>query len=163
VITGDHQKHTDFLKECLRYDENARCQELAQEITRLQRDERCVQRATWLMGVLTGLAVALLVYPAILLENFPYSVPKFMVSLVGVLGVGSFISLLAFFVYGVCHRQKLNQLREESRRRVAELLETRLGNVPSPPVQADLIPDKSLSSRFDCSQGHVSGKQKTSL
>jgi hypothetical protein len=66
-----------------------------------------------------------------------------MVSLVGVLGVGSFISLLAFFVYGVTHRQKLNQLREESRRRVAELLGTRLGNVPSPPVQADLIPDKS--------------------
>lgn len=143
MIRNDHQKHTEFLKECLRYDENARCQELAQEIIRMQRNERCVQRAAWLMAVLTALAVALLVYPAILLENFPYSVPQLMVNLVGVLGMGSLISLLAFLVLGVIYRERLNQLREESRRRVAKLLETRLGNVAPTSVREGFIRDRS--------------------
>jgi hypothetical protein len=143
MITNDHQKHTEFLKECLRYDENTRCQELAQEMTRIQRDECCVQRATWLMAVLTTLALALLVYPAILLGDFPYSVPRFMMHVVSILGLASFISLLTFLVLGVLHRQKLNRLREESRRRVAKLLETRMGNNATTLVPAELIHEGS--------------------
>jgi hypothetical protein len=129
----DHHQHTEFLKHCLRYDESARCRELAQDISRIQRDERCVQRAAWLMAVLTALAVAGLAYPALLLENFRYGAPQLIVTLVGALGLGSLVSLVAFAGLGLSYRKRLDQRREECRQRVAKLLESRLGKpLPTP-------------------------------
>lgn len=130
---GEHKKHTEFLKQCLRYDESGGRQKLEQEIVQLQRDEYCVQRAAWLMAVLTALALAGLAYPAILLANFPYSAPQSFVDLVYVLGVGSLISLLAFVSLGMVYRKKLDQRREECRRMVTRLLESRLGNTTATP------------------------------
>jgi hypothetical protein len=124
----DHHQQTEFLKRCLGYDESARCRELKQEITRIQRDERCVQRAVWLMAVLTALAMAGLGYPAILLANFPYSAPQTSVNFFCILGVASLISLLAFFIIGMVYRKMLDQRREECRLLVTKLLEARLGN-----------------------------------
>jgi hypothetical protein len=124
----DHHQQTEFLKRCLGYDESARCRELKQEITRIQRDERCVQRAVWLMAVLTALAMAGLGYPAILLANFPYSAPQSIVNLVCTLGVASLISLLVFVIIGMVYRKMLDQRREECRLLVTKLLEARLGN-----------------------------------
>ena len=125
---SDHHKQTEFLKQCLRYDENARRLELEQQITRIQRDERCVWRAVWLMAVLTALAMAGLGYPAILLANFPYSAPQSIVNLVCTLGVASLISLLVFVIIGMVYRKMLDQRREECRLLVTKLLEARLGN-----------------------------------
>jgi len=129
----DHHNQTEFLKRCLGYDESARCQELKQEITRLQRDERCVRRAVWLMAIMTALAVAGLGYPAILLANFPYSAPQFIVNLVGALGVASLISLVAFVVLGMVYRKQLDKRREECRLLVTKLLDARLGSPPAAP------------------------------
>jgi len=130
---SDHHKQTEFLKQCLRYDEGARRQELKQEITRIQRDEGCVQRAAWLMAVLTALALAGLAYPAILLANFPYSASQSILKLVCALGVASLISLLAFVVLGMVYRKMLDRRREECRLLVTRLLETRLGNPAATP------------------------------
>ena len=102
---SDHHKQTEFLKHCLRYDESARRKELEQQIARIQRDERCVRRAVWLMAVLTALAVTGLAYPAILLANFPYSVPQSIVNGVCALGVASLISLMAFVVLSMVYRR----------------------------------------------------------
>jgi len=128
---SDHHKQTEFLKQCLRYDEGARRQELKQDITRIQRDERCVQRAAWLMAVLTALATAGLAYPAILLANFPYSAPQTIVDLVCVLGVASLVSLVAFVILGMVYRKMLDKRREECRLLVTSLLESRLGSPPA--------------------------------
>ena len=87
-MMSEHQKHTEFLRHCLRYGESAEHQALEKKITQIQRDERCVQRAVWLMAILTALAVAGLGYPAILVENFPYTAPQFIVNLVCALGAG---------------------------------------------------------------------------
>ena len=124
---SEHEKQTEFLKECLRYEESTGRQKLEQEISQIQRDERCVQRAVWLMAGLTALAVAGFVYPTILLENFPYSAPPFIVNLVCALGMGAAISLLAFVGLGKVYRKKLDQRREECRQLVTRLLTSRLG------------------------------------
>jgi len=127
MITRDHHKHTEFLKHCLCYGESAGSQELRQEITRLQREERCVRRAAWMMAAFIALTVSLFCYATILLDNFPYRQPRFVVNLICALGLGSLISLLAFLILDLVYRRKLDLRREECRRLVAGLLESRLG------------------------------------
>ena len=132
---SEHQKHTEFLRQCLRYCESAEHQALDDRITRIQRDERCVQRAAWLMAGLTALAVAGLGYPAILVENFPDTLPQFIVNMVCALGVASLICLLAFAGLGMVYRNQLNQRREESRLLVTKLLASRLGKPVVTPLR----------------------------
>ena len=124
---SDHEKHTEFLRQCILYDESARRQELHEGITQIQRDARCVRRATWLMAMLIALVVAGLGYEVILVDNFPYNLPQLIINLVCALGIGSLISLLAFMGLGMVYRTKLDQQREECRQLVARLLESRLG------------------------------------
>jgi hypothetical protein len=133
MITRDHHQHTEFLKHCLRYGENAKCQELRREITRLQGDAFCVRRAAWLMVVLIALALAGLAYATILPDHFPYPEPQLIQSFLCALGGGSLISFLAFTVLGMVYRRKLDLRREECRQMVATLLESRLGNPPAAP------------------------------
>jgi hypothetical protein len=133
---SEHQRHTEFLRECILYEESAVGKDLEERITRIQRDSRCVQRAVWLMVKLAALAVACLCYGIIFVDNFPYNAPQFIVNLIYALGLGSLISLLAFCGLGMVYRWKLDQHREECRRRVAKLLKSRLGK----PVSALSIP-----------------------
>ena len=130
---SDHQKHTEFLRECIRYDGSARRQELMNEIARIQGAARCVWRATCLMAMLAVLAVAVLGYGTILVANFPYTAPRSVVSLIYAVGLGSLFSLLVFAVLGMIYRWKLDQRREECRLIVTRLLESRLGNTAVAP------------------------------
>jgi hypothetical protein len=131
----EHYHHTEFLKKCLRYDESAGGRELEQAITRLQREERCVRRAAWLMADLTALAAAALAYPAIIFGNFPYCVPEFLLVVLCTLGGASLLSLITFVGMGVFCRLKLDNRRKECRLKLIRLLESRLGGpaaTPSP-------------------------------
>ena len=134
TMMSDHEKHTEFLRQCLLYDESTRRQELHERITRIQRDARCVRRAVWLMAMLIALVAAGLSYEAILVDNFPYNLPQLIINLVCALGIGSLISLLTFMGLGMVYRWKLDQHRDECRELVAKLLESRLGK----PVTASL-------------------------
>jgi hypothetical protein len=133
TVMSDHQKHTEFLRQCIRYDESARRQELVEGIARIQCDARCVWRAAWLMAILTALAVTALGYGTVLVDNFPYNAPQSIVNLIYALGLGSLISLLAFAGLGIVYRWKLDQRREECRQLVARLLESRLGKPVTTP------------------------------
>jgi Tfp pilus assembly protein PilN len=84
---------------------------------------------------LTALAAAGLGYPAILLENFPYDAPQFILNLVCALGLASLICLLVFTGLGMIYRNQLNQRREESRLLVTKLLASRLGQPIATPLQ----------------------------
>jgi hypothetical protein len=134
-MMSEHQKHTEFLRHCLRYGESTEHQELEEGITQVQRDARCVRRAVWLMAILTALVLAGLGYGTVLVANFPYNAPQFIVNLIYALGLGSLISLLAFAGLGMVYRWKLDQRREECRQRVARLLESRLGKPVATPLQ----------------------------
>jgi hypothetical protein len=110
-MMNKQQRESEFLRQCVLYDKNARRQEL-EEITRIQRNARCVQRASWLMVAFTALAAVSLGYPAILVENFPYNAPPLIVNVICALGVGSLISLLAFTGLGMVYRKKQDQRKE---------------------------------------------------
>jgi hypothetical protein len=134
-IMSDHQKHTEFLRECIRYDGSARRQELLNEIVRIQGDARCVWHAAWLMAMLAVLAVAALGYGTILVANFPYNAPQSVVDLIYAVGLGSLISLLVFAGLGMAYRSKLDRRREECRQIVTRLLESRLGSTVISPAR----------------------------
>jgi hypothetical protein len=135
TMMSDHQRHTEFLRHCIRYDESARRQELMEDIVRIQRDTRCVFRAVWLMALLAALVVFGLGYGAILVNNFPNDIPQFILNIFSVLTVSWLICILAFAGLGMIYRLKLNRRREECRRMVTKLLESRLGKTVATPPQ----------------------------
>ena len=131
----EHHHHTEFLKTCLRYDDSAGGRELEQTITRLQREERRVRRAAWLMADLTALAAAALFYPAIILGNFPYCVPELLLVAICTLGGASLISFIAFMGLGAVYRAKLDNRRKECRLKLARILESRLRGLTNTPLE----------------------------
>ncbi len=126
-MMSEHQKHTEFLRHCLRYCESAEHQKLEEGITQVQRDARCVRRAVWLMAMVAALVVAGLGYGTVLVANFPYNAPQFIVNLIYAVGLGALISLVVFAGLGMGYRWKLDRRREECRQKVTKLLESRLG------------------------------------
>jgi hypothetical protein len=134
-MMSEHQRHTEFLRQCILYEESGVRQKLEEGISQVQRDARCVGRAVWLMCMLTALVVAGLGYGTVLVDNFPYNTPQFIVNLIFALGLGSLISLLAFVELGMVYRRKLDHRREECRQRVARLLESRLGKPVATPCK----------------------------
>ncbi len=124
---SEHQKHTEFLRQCILYADSPGCQELEKGIIQIQRDARCVWRAAWLMAMLVALAAAGVGYGEVLGESFPYDTQSFVVNLICALGVGSMICLVVLAGLGLVYRLRLDQRREECRQLVAKLLELRLG------------------------------------
>src|SRR5580658_10087105 len=110
---SEHEKHTEFLRQCLLYDESAEREKLIKEIARIQRDLRCVERAAWLMVMVGVLVVTVLGYGMILVQNFPYNTSQIVVNLIFAVGVAALISLLACMSLWVVYRWKLDLRREE--------------------------------------------------
>jgi hypothetical protein len=127
----EHQKQTAFLRQCLLYDDTGQRHKLEETITQLQRNERCVRRASWLMVLLTALAIAGLCYSTVFLADDLQRMSGFMTQLITkvfcALALGSLVCMVAFTGLGVVYRKDLDQRREECRRVAAKLLESRLG------------------------------------
>jgi len=126
---SERQRATAFLKQCLLYDDTAERHQLEQEINQVQRDERCVRRAAWLMALLTALAAAGLCYAAVFLAECPQNMTQFtfIMKVFCTLGVGSLICVVAFGALRMVYSRKLDQRREECRRLTTKLFESRLG------------------------------------
>jgi len=80
------------------------------------------------MVMLTALAAVVLGYGVVLVDNFPYNTPQFIIDIICALGVGSLLCLVFFVGLELFYRWKLDQRREECRLLVTKLLEARLGN-----------------------------------
>src|SRR6185436_12656398 len=120
---SDHQRETAFLRQCILYDDTGERHKLEESITQLQRNERCVRRAVWLMTLLAALAMAGLCYSAVFLAAIPQNMSQFVSPLISkvlcALGLGSLICLVSFLGLGVAYRKELDQQREECRRLAA--------------------------------------------
>ena len=127
----EHQKQTAFLRQCLLYDDSDERHRLEETIAQLQRNERCVRRASWLMVLLTALAIAGLCYSTVFLADDFQRMSGFMTKLITkvfcALALGSLVCMVAFTGLGVVYRKELDQWREECRKRAAKLLESHLG------------------------------------
>jgi hypothetical protein len=128
---NDRQRQTEFLSQCLLYDDSSERQQLAERIRHLQHNERAVRRAVWLMILLAALAFAGLGYAAVFLPEFPQNMQgfklRFLPKLFGAVGVGSLICIPVFLGLEMLYRSELNKRREECRRLATKHLEARLG------------------------------------
>ncbi len=131
----DDQSETAVLRQCLLYAERHK---LEATLTLAQRDERCMRRAVFLMGLFTALGVTGLCYSALFLSDFPRNKSHLALKLFGALGLGSLISLLAFAGFWTVHRKELAQRREECRLVAAKLVDSPL-SIASPVALAGLI------------------------
>lgn len=127
----EHERETDFLRRCIKYETSTAGRQLDERICRVQRDERCLRRASWLMAHVAVLATVGLGYAAVLLDDFPdrtsVFTSLFIIKIFCAVGIGSLICLLAFTGVGLLHRKELSQRRDECRGLVTNLLESHLG------------------------------------
>jgi hypothetical protein len=127
---NDRQRQTEFLSQCLLYDDSSESHTLVEKMRQLQRNERCIGRGVWLMIQAGALAFAGLAYLAIFIEDFPENMAGFMTRLITqvfcVVALSSLICVPVFLGLGLLYRRELAQVREECRRRAAKLLESRL-------------------------------------
>ena len=135
-----HQKETAFLRHCLRYEASVEHEALDAKIVQIQRDERCVRSAAWLMALLTALAVAGLCYSAVFVVDFPPGKSHLTVKVFGTLGLASLISCVVFAGFWGVHRKKLHQHREEGRRLATKFMEARFGQPVTTALSALLGP-----------------------
>jgi formate hydrogenlyase subunit 3/multisubunit Na+/H+ antiporter MnhD subunit len=160
---SEHQKDTEFLRRCIRYDESAERQELEKRITKIQRDERCVRRAVWLMILFIALAMAGLCYSAVFLEQYPQRtsqfLPRFTIKVFCGLGLGSLISLLAFVGLGAVYRKRLDKRREDCRQLAIKLFESRLGKPATTPLEENRAGD-SKREKFQAAPGRNGSPDK---
>jgi len=134
----EYQRETKFLRDLILFDDTAERHKLEDRIAQAQRDMRCLQRAAWFTGIFTGVCAACLGYGTVLLDNFPYAQPLFVIKVICEAGLGSLICLAGFGVLLMVHRWKLNCLRDECRRLATKLLEARLGKPV--PIRPTVIP-----------------------
>jgi hypothetical protein len=119
----EYQKETAFLRRAIRTEDTDQHRAIEKSIIQVQRDLRCVRRAAWLMALFLALTAAALAYGAALVDNFPFGKHQFVIRIVSIIGLASLISLMAFSGLLPVYRQRLNRLRDECRRVVADLLE----------------------------------------
>jgi hypothetical protein len=125
---SEHETETEFLRHLILYDDSEERLKLEQSIAQVRRDTHCVQRVASVTAVFPLLAMAGLVYAALLQDNFPYSGSGFALRALCVLGLASLICLVGFAVLLAVYSRRLNGLQKKARQLVIRLLETRLGN-----------------------------------
>ena len=135
-MSSEHQKETAFLRRCISYEESNEGRQLDERIVQIQRDERSLRRATWLISLVATIVGLGFGYMAFLIEDLPNHISPFAAEFISktvcALGIGSMVSLLAFGWLEIRNRRELNLRREECRRLVTALLENRLGKPPVP-------------------------------
>ena len=136
-LMSQRERETEFLRQCLSYDDSAERHKLEQSIDQAQRNERCVPRAIGLMAVLTLIGMAGLCYAAIFLDsnqNILQLITPPIIKLSFALGFGSLVCFLAFVGLSMLYRRELEKRWEECRRLAAKLFESRLGKAPAMPL-----------------------------
>jgi hypothetical protein len=131
TMPTEHERETAFLKRCVRFDGSLESNELCDRLGQIQRDERSVRRAWWMMALVTALSLAGVVYGAVFLDDFPFRMSEFGSQFIikascGV-GIGALICLLVFTVCWLAYRRQLNKRRQECRQLVIRLLESHCG------------------------------------
>ena len=130
TMPNEHERETAFLRRCIRYDESTASRQLDERIVLVQRDERCLRRATGLVVLAAALALAGLGYAAVFSDDFPFRLSEFrsqlLIKTMGAVGIGSLICVPLFIAIGLRHRRELNRRRDECRLVVTKLLDFRV-------------------------------------
>jgi hypothetical protein len=157
VRMSEHQKETAFLRQVIRFDDTNERHELEARMVQVQRDQRSVCRAAWIVAMFAALGMAGLAYGAIFQESFPYGPSQLLVNVICELGLGALISLAAFGVLLAAYRRRLNHLRAGCRGLVMKLLECRHGPLRPPPADEGTRPQtaKPTEGEMSCPTSQV--------
>ncbi len=152
---SEHQRETAFLRQAILYDSSIERRALEQSIAQVQRDQRCVQRLFWSIALFLLLALAGLIYGAILEKNFPYTLPELAFRGLCAALLASLICLVGLAVLFMFYHTKLNRLREDCRRVVKRLLESRLDKPPvaTLPASEQVADDREATQRAAAEPG----------
>jgi hypothetical protein len=147
---NDHHRQTEFLRQCILYEDSKESHALAERIRQLQHNQRCVGRGVCLMVLVGALALVGLAYLAIFVEDFPQNMPgflaRFITQLFCVMGLSALICVPVFLGLQVVYRTELAHGREECRRRATKLLESRLAK-PSAPTRPQEVEERRGSEQ----------------
>jgi hypothetical protein len=121
---NEQQNEAELLVRVIGFDDTVECRRLEEEIAKVQRDERCVQRAASFVAVFAALIAAFLGYEAVFEQNFLFGQYPFVIKLMYELGLASLISLVAFAGLWMLYRMRLNRLRKECGLLVTKLPES---------------------------------------
>ncbi len=124
---SEHEKETAFLHHCICFDESPGRQDLADSLTNIQRDERCVRNGIRVLVLIALLAVAIFCYGMILLDGFPQDTSQLLLKIIASVGVAAVICLVVFAGLQIIFRARLDERREECRQLIMKLLVSRLG------------------------------------
>src|SRR4051794_16900545 len=89
-VMRDYNDETAFLVQLLSYDESRKSREVQEKIFRVQREQSCVFKAVWTVGLITALLAILSQ------EEYFQSGPAIGLRIICVLGIAGLICLLAF-------------------------------------------------------------------
>jgi hypothetical protein len=103
---------------------------MMEKLTRLQRELRIVKRASWLMGILIAIVVAILAFLTILVQDYPYYVQRFIMNIVLALFASFSICLLSFMALGIVLCIKLHRQRDACRQFLMRLFTARFDSSP---------------------------------
>jgi di/tricarboxylate transporter len=131
---SERQKHTEFLKHCLRYDDNTERHDLHDKLSRIQHEMRVVKRSVWVLALVVALALGSWICEPILLQDASPKTHQLIFKLLCALIAGALISIAAFVGLWLSFRRKLHRWREESRELVKRMLATKLGEAGEPPA-----------------------------
>jgi|tagenome__1003787_1003787.scaffolds.fasta_scaffold20555244_2 hypothetical protein len=134
---SEREKQTRFLKELIRTECCDELESLKAQITKAERDERCIRSALWLMLVLALLSAAGLGYSAVFVREFFENATPAIVKVFSALVLASMICLVGFLGFWVWTRQICNRLYEDCRNLIISLHRppTPPGN-PFPPASS---------------------------
>ncbi len=127
----EHQSETAFLSHILLYGERDECRKLQKSVAQVQQDVRRVKRVASVTVLFSLVAIAGLLYGAILHANFPFNGAERVFTILCALGLASLTYLACYAVLLTVYRTKLNRLRKECRQLAVRLLESRWGAPPS--------------------------------
>ncbi len=122
----EHRTQQAFLKVLIAHDNSEESQYLQGRLVKVEREETCLCRAVLLMGALLFVSCGGLVYCALLLPEVFDNPTHLLMRSLFVLGLASFVSLLAFLTNLLWHRIVVRRLHKECRRLVLDRVKSQL-------------------------------------
>jgi hypothetical protein len=140
---SERQKQTAFLKALIGYEDSDQRRALQERIVKAEKDERCIRRALFLVGIFGFFCLCGLGYSSVLVPEFFRNPSHGLTKLFCALGLGSLICFVCFLGFWFCHRHFLYSLHDECRHLIAGQMHSKFGPPPPPPALPPASPRHS--------------------
>lgn len=135
---NSNEKEVAFLAQVLSYDDSQESRKLTARVVQAHSDDRCVRRvlcrSAWLFVLAGGVMTCWGGFFSDHIPSTAWPSGDFLANSLCAVGLGSLVSCLVLVGLGAIYRKRLDLRREEARKFVATVLQTRLGKPAALPV-----------------------------